>query len=199
MERLQMAVTDGASSPGQDVGQEQALRVQQSPSGLSCGSGDRRRWFRSCVGRFPTGVAVVTFEGTAGPQGVTVSSFISVSLDPLLVLVSIARSARAHQALLGRPFVVNILGAEQESLARMFAGQGPLVPISWDLGGVAPRLADPLAHVDCLPWQNHAAGDHTLFLGEVVDFDLRQGDPLAFSHGGFTALVDPVLGLEHLI
>src|ERR1700749_1181311 len=78
---------------------------------------------RSCLGRFATGVVVVTFDSDDGPRGITVNSFTSVSMDPPLVLVSVARRARAHDALFDRAFCVNVLGGEQEALARRFAGR----------------------------------------------------------------------------
>jgi flavin reductase (DIM6/NTAB) family NADH-FMN oxidoreductase RutF len=67
------------------------------------------RTLRSCLGRFATGVAVVTFDGIDEPWGITVNSFTSVSIEPPLVLVSVARRARCHDGLRGRPFCVNVL------------------------------------------------------------------------------------------
>src|SRR3954452_19572876 len=98
---------------------------------------------RSCLGRFATGVAVVTFEGGDGPRGITVNSFTSVSMEPPLVLVSVARRARSHDALKGRPFCVNVLGAEQEAIARQFAGTGAGDALWVDDANV-PRLAGVL-------------------------------------------------------
>ncbi len=124
---------------------------------------------RSCLGRFATGVTVVTFQGPFAPHGITVNSSTAVSLEPPLVLVSVARGARSHDALTGRAFCVNVLGAEQEAVARQFAGtdRGPAVCKD---GAVVPRLASVLAHVECRPWRDHECGDHTLFIGEVVEF-----------------------------
>lgn len=153
---------------------------------------------RSCLGRFATGVAVVTFEADGEPRGITVNSFTSVSLRPPLVLVSVARVARSHDQLAGRPFCVNVLGAEQELIARTFAG-GPQVPVAWEQRELAPRLAGALAHLECRPWRAYDGGDHTLYLGEVADFDSRAGDALGYLGGGFIAIGEPELGLEHLI
>ncbi|MER5700301.1 flavin reductase family protein, partial [Streptomyces mirabilis] len=84
---------------------------------------------RACMSRFATGVTVVTFEGDDGPRGATMNSFTSVSTDPPLVLISVAKRARSHGQLTDRPFCVNVLGAEQEALARQFAGvQGAAEP-----------------------------------------------------------------------
>lgn len=150
------------------------------------------------MGRFATGVAVVTFRAQDGPKGVTVNSFTSVSMSPPLVLVSVAQTARSHDALRGRAFCVNVLGAEQEAVARLFAGSGT-GSVEWHQGGIAPRLRGVLAHLECRPWRDYEGGDHTLFLGEVVDFDYRDGDALGYHSSGFTSIADVQLGIEDLI
>src|SRR3954471_21841660 len=155
------------------------------------------RSLRACLGRFATGVVVVTFDGPDGGRGVTVHSCTAVSMDPPLVLVSVARRARSHDALKCRPFCVNVLGAEQESIARQFAGTGAGDALWVDDANV-PRLAGVLAHLECRPWRDYDGGDHTLFLGEVADFDYRDGDALGFHTSGFTAIADPQLGIEDL-
>jgi flavin reductase (DIM6/NTAB) family NADH-FMN oxidoreductase RutF len=156
------------------------------------------RSLRSCLGRFATGVVVVTFDGPDGRRGVTVNSFTSVSMEPPLVLVSVARRARSHDALRDRPFCVNVLGAEQEDIARQFAGTGQGDAV-WIESVAVPRLAGVLACLECRPWRDYDGGDHTLFLGEVVDFDYRDGDALGFHTSGFTAIADAQLGIEDLI
>jgi flavin reductase (DIM6/NTAB) family NADH-FMN oxidoreductase RutF len=157
-----------------------------------------QRSLRACLGRFATGVAVVTFEADGQCRGCTINSFTSVSMDPPLVLVSVARRARSHDALRGRPFCVNILGAEQEAIARMFAG-GTGGEVSWIVDRPAPHLAGVLAHVECAPWRVYDGGDHTLFLGEVVDFAYRDGDALAYHSSRYTPISDALLGIEDLI
>src|SRR3954470_21191032 len=87
------------------------------------------RSLRSCLARFPTGGIVVTFDGPDGPRGITVNAFTSVSMEPPLVLVSVARRAWSHDALLGRSFCINVLAAEQEGIARQFAGMGEGTPV----------------------------------------------------------------------
>jgi flavin reductase (DIM6/NTAB) family NADH-FMN oxidoreductase RutF len=153
---------------------------------------------RSCLGRFATGVAVVTFDGPDGRHGITINSFTSVSLEPPLVLVSVGKRARSHDLLRDRAFTVNVLGAEQEPVARCFAG-GPACDLGWIDGDHAPRLAGVLAHLECTPWRAYDAGDHTLFLGEVAGFDFREGGALAFLTSRFTILAEEQLGHEHLI
>jgi len=158
---------------------------------------DSRR-LRSCLGRFATGVVVVTFDSADGPRGVTVNSFTSVSMDPPLILVSVRKGAASHDLLRGAPFCANVLGAEQEAIARQFAGAhvGPAIWVSHE---VAPRLGSVLAHLACRPWRDYDGGDHTLFLGEVVDFDFRDGDALGYHASGFTAIAERQLGVEDLL
>ena len=154
---------------------------------------------RSCLGRFVTGEAVVTFEDPQERYGITVNSFTAVSMTPPLILVSIAKSARSHSVLApGVPFCVNVLGAEQERVARHFAGGGDQLTIKWIEGSRAPRLADALAHFECAPWRTYDGGDHTLFIGEIVDFDYRDGDALGFFASGFTAVLGTRSGHEDL-
>ena len=161
----------------------------------------RDQHLRGSLGRFATGVAVVTFDradGTGGHRGITVNSFTSVSLEPPLVLVSIARTTKAHDEMRGRPFTVNILGAEQEELARHFAG-GPGREPKWVEGAIAPRLSGVLSHLTCTPWAAYDGGDHTLYVGEVVEFDYRPGDALGFVNSRFTVIPEYLLGVEALL
>lgn len=154
--------------------------------------------FRGSLGRFATGVAIVTFDGTTKRHGITVNSFTSVSMDPPLVLVSIARDTKAHDELADRPFTVNILGAEQQALALHFAGRPGPEPLFVE-GETAPRLARVLAYFSCTPWAAYDGGDHTLYLGEVRDFDYRTGDALAFANSSFTTIPESQLGVEELL
>ena len=158
----------------------------------------RAHRFRGSLGRFATGVAIVTFDGATKRHGITVNSFTSVSMEPPLVLVSIARAAKAHDELAGRPFTVNILGAEQRELARHFAGRPGPEP-QWVEGETAPRLSNVLAYFECKPWAAYDGGDHTLYLGEVVDFNYRNGDALAFANSAFTIIPESQLGMEDLL
>ncbi|MCU1552160.1 MAG: flavin reductase domain protein FMN-binding protein [Glaciihabitans sp.] len=158
----------------------------------------RQQYFRGSLGRFATGVAVVTFDGAEQRRGITVNSFTSVSMDPPLVLVSVARSTKAHDELVDRPFTVNILGAEQQLIASHFAGRPNGEP-RWVEGDIAPRLAGALSYFECKPWAAYDGGDHTLYLGEVVNFDYRTGDALGFVNGQFTTIPEYLLGHEALL
>jgi flavin reductase (DIM6/NTAB) family NADH-FMN oxidoreductase RutF len=161
-------------------------------------SAARAHQFRGSLGRFATGVAVVTFDGATKRHGITVNSFTAGSMDPPLVLVSIARAAKAHDELAGRPFTVNILGAEQRQLAMHFAGRPGPEPL-WVEGGTAPRLSHVLAYFECKPWAAYDGGDHTLYVGEVTDFNYRSGDALAFANSAFTTIPESQLGMEDLL
>lgn len=158
----------------------------------------RANLFRGSLGRFATGVAIVTFDGSRSRHGLTVNSFTSVSIEPPLVLVSIARNAKAHDELAGRPFAVNILGAEQQDLAMHFAGRPGREPL-WVEGETAPRLSGVLAYFECTPWAAYDGGDHTLYLGRVEHFDYRSGDALAFINSRFTTIPESLLGVEELL
>ncbi len=176
-------------------------RVCRAPARPRVVAEPRAGLLRSCLAQFATGVTVVSFAGPAGPRGLTVNAFTSVSLDPPLVLVGIAKSAAAHGLLEGAPFCVNVLGAEQEALARRFAGiVGRGLP-EWAAPcehGV-PRLEGALAFLECMPWRVYDAGDHSLFLGEVVHFSHRRGTALVYLSHRFTSVAEPELGVEYLI
>lgn len=148
---------------------------------------DPRR-LRATLGSFATGVTVVTYRDADGePRGATMNSFTSVSMDPPLVLVSVAKQARAAEGLRDKPFAVNVLAASQLPLAMLFAGQpvdGLTVP--WCGPDTAPpHLTGTAAWLDCLPFASHEAGDHLIILGEVLHHDSRPLEPLVFHRGDF--------------
>jgi flavin reductase (DIM6/NTAB) family NADH-FMN oxidoreductase RutF len=153
---------------------------------------------RSCLARFATGVAVAAVHGPEGRDGLTVNSFTAVSLEPPLVLVAIHKAARRHDAFLHRPFAVNVLGAEQEALARHFAGRPLLDPVPWEASSSSLRLAGALAALECEPWATYDGGDHTLVVGRVTGFSYREGDGLGYFCGRFVRLDAPILGIEFL-
>src|SRR5437870_5898901 len=137
-------------------------------SGMAEGSVDSRT-FRNALGRFATGVTVVTTVAPDGVHGMTANAFTSVSLDPPLVLVSVAKQARTHEYLnQNRRFGVSILSAEQEPFAWHFAGRprdGLKTPFVWKRE--VPLLQDALAHLVCRLLLEKKKGDHTLFLGPI--------------------------------
>ncbi|MEU6702079.1 flavin reductase family protein [Pseudonocardia sp. NPDC046786] len=141
---------------------------------------------RSCLGRFATGVTVVSYQHDDEPRGATVNAFSSVSLDPPLVLVSIARKARACPLLRDRPFAVNVLSSRQIGVAMTFAGRpDDQAVIEWEHGRHAPRLQHTHATIECTPWKSYDGGDHVLYLGYVEDLAIRENEPLLFHSGAF--------------
>ena len=154
--------------------------------------------FREAMGSFPTGVTVVTVASDDGSMhGITVNSFSSVSLDPMLVLVCLNEASRAV-GLIERAgaFVVNVLSAEQRDVSRWFANQyRPAgskmfdgVPFEPGVTG-CPVLVDAAASFDCRLRQSHRAGDHLIVLGEVVALVHRpQLEPLIFHGGSYKSL-----------
>lgn len=146
------------------------------------------RLLRDALGRFATGVTVVTAASAAGPVGITANSFTSVSLDPPLVLWCPARGSRrfVHFADAAH-FSIHVLGAEQMDLARRFAsGPGTFDAPNDALSpeGV-PHLRGVLARFDCALHAAHDGGDHSIVVGRVLRGALRDGAPLVFSAGGY--------------
>ncbi|WP_346041666.1 flavin reductase family protein [Actinomadura chokoriensis] len=150
------------------------------------------RELRQVFGKFATGVTVVTYQDDGVPRGATVNSFTSVSLEPPLALVSLDRRSRACGNLHDRPFAINILTAGQRDLALHFAGV-PQSSVRDPFTGTdgrdePPVIRDCLAYIACVPWAVHEAGDHRLFIGEVVDASegrAAEPRPLGFFGGGF--------------
>jgi 3-hydroxy-9,10-secoandrosta-1,3,5(10)-triene-9,17-dione monooxygenase reductase component len=146
--------------------------------------------FRTVLGHYPSGVAVVTVAGPSGPLGFTCQSFMSVSLDPPLVAFAPSRSSKTWEAISGRgTFAVSILGEDQEDLSRVFAGKGcsKFSGVGWrPARSGAPLLDGAVAWVDCRVWSAIEAGDHWVVLGEVIDLGLGRGArPLVFFRGGY--------------
>ncbi len=148
--------------------------------------------FRAALGGFATGITVVTTEGGGEGYGMTANAFSSVSLDPPLVLICVAKTASAIELLeRNGVFAVNILAAGQEPLSRYFssrdrpggAGAFAEVPHRREATG-APILEGVAAYLDCTVHAMHTAGDHEIIIGEVLALGVDDSlDPLCF-HGG---------------
>jgi flavin reductase (DIM6/NTAB) family NADH-FMN oxidoreductase RutF len=166
-------------------GYERAFLASGNMNGISSELVDSRHLRRS-VGQFVTGVTVVTYDLDGSPRGVTVNSFTSVSVDPPLILVSIARNARAASGLSGSPLVVNVLAADQLELARHFAGQcQERLKIPWSRHHNPPRLRGAVAWIECRPYAEVEAGDHILFVARVMSHRTLSKEPLLFHTGRF--------------
>lgn len=156
---------------------------------------DGRAELRRAMGRYATGVTVVTTRGASGKlEGVTSNSFASVSLDPPLVLWSLANRAGSFEGFAGAShFAVNVLALEQENLSRHFAAPRPdkLVGIDFTPGhGGCPLLAGVIAHFECEKTGMFDGGDHTIFLGRVLRTSFRDGPPLIFAGGDYRRIVE---------
>jgi flavin reductase (DIM6/NTAB) family NADH-FMN oxidoreductase RutF len=146
--------------------------------------------YRRVLGHFATGVTVVTSRDEAGPVGLAVNSFTSVSLDPPLVAICVNRASTTWPRIraIGR-FTVNILGADQEGVSRRFASTPGerFEGIGWRPSpSGSPLLEGGLAWIDAAVEAEHDAGDHILVVGRVVALDVvREGAPLVFYRGGY--------------
>lgn len=152
------------------------------------------RAFRQALGHFATGVAIVTARTSQGESvGMTMSSFNSVSLDPPLVLFSVAKSAYSLPAMQqARGFGINILSQDQQHLSNRFARA---LDDKWqDVDHTpgahdAPLISGAIAHFECEPFARHDGGDHEIFLARVLRFSAPGlGDPLIFFRGRYHAL-----------
>ncbi|WP_166875506.1 MULTISPECIES: flavin reductase family protein [unclassified Salinibacterium] len=153
--------------------------------------------YRSALGGFATGVTIVTTKIDGVAYGATVNAFTSVSMNPPLVLVSLDRRSNLCTRLAGRPFVVNVLAHNQESLAWHFAGRSRFEPheIPWeavDADSPFAPLKGTVASFRCSPWAEYDGGDHSLFIGEVRAFTRTYGDPLLFHSGMFSMTAENI-------
>jgi len=150
--------------------------------------------FRSVVGRFASGVTIVTTRDAAGTDhGMTVSAFCSLSLSPPLVLVCIDRTATMHDVMsTSESFVVNVLAAGQEALSRRFST--PEASHRFDgigytrASGGAAMIEEALAYIECRMVSHCPGGDHSIFVGEVEAATARSERPLLYYRGGYAQL-----------
>lgn len=148
------------------------------------------RALRGALGRYATGVCVVTTLGPGGKrEGMTINSFASVSLAPPLVLWSIGKDARSAEAFLSADaFNLSVLGATHHDLALHFARPAPdkfeqcAERIVTGRNGL-PSVRDALATFECRVYSRHVEGDHTVLVGRVCHFDSHDGEPLLFHAG----------------
>lgn len=149
---------------------------------------DNQRSLRTALGSFTTGVTVVTAMTPAGPLGMTVNSFASVSLDPPLVLWSPAKSSKRHGPFVSAEhYAIHVLEASQHSVGERFVRTGhDFAGLDWreNAEGV-PVVAGALARFECVRWRMHDAGDHTIVVGRVLRAAHGEGEPLVFSRGAF--------------
>ena len=156
--------------------------------------------FRQVLGRFATGVTVVTTHHSGVKHGMTANAFTSVSLDPPLILVSVDKKANMHELLMtGDVFCVNILAEHRPDWSSWWAGKAPKegdqfaeIPHFSKATG-CPVLDECLAYIDCKVWARFDVGDHTLFVGEVQEAALNEDPnlkPLLFYASKYRRLAD---------
>jgi len=151
--------------------------------------------FRQCLGKFATGVTVVTCCDDDGhPYGITANSFSSVSLDPPLILWNIAKVSSSLDAYLkAQQFAINILAAGQQDLSSHFAKSDHTLfdDIEFTLSADgAPLLPGTVACFECRTYEIHDCGDHYIIVGEVTRFTSNDQDPLLFFAGGYRHISD---------
>lgn len=146
--------------------------------------------FRAALGRFASGVTVVTTKDARGElHGITVSAFCSVSLKPPMVLICVEKTAGSHPALEESAiFVVNILPEGEAEISELFASQShhKFDLVNWEPGieGV-PILVDALASLECRVKFSYHGGDHSIFVGDVENVSVDNGRPLLYFRGHY--------------
>lgn len=147
--------------------------------------------FRTALGRFATGVTVITTRTDRGGLGITANSFASLSLDPPLVLWSPARASRRFAAFTDcQHMAIHVLAAEQVALARHFARRAATADIDGVIDGIGgvPLLPGALTRLECAREAVHPGGDHAIVVGRVLRVATRPGAPLIFAGGAFGTL-----------
>ena len=157
--------------------------------------------FKAVIGHFATGVTVVTTAAGEEMQGMTPNAVTSLSLEPLMLLVCVEKNTHTHRVLQeGGVFAVNVLGEHQEEVSRLFARRaepeiGTLRGQRFRIGRTgAPILEDCVAYLECETTSRMDGGDHTIFLGRVVEAGVvREARPLIFFRGQYARLDGPAV------
>jgi flavin reductase (DIM6/NTAB) family NADH-FMN oxidoreductase RutF len=142
------------------------------------------------MGRFATGVTIVTTELNGQVHGMTANGFMSVSLDPPLVLVSMGNNSNMHKLLpQSLRYGVSFLAQDHERLSTHFAGRPQEgLEVDWVRKADMPLIANAIGHIVTRVVAAHLAGDHTLYVGEVEHLDFVDDDPLLFYAGKYRQL-----------
>lgn len=152
---------------------------------------DTKRAYRDALGRFATGITVITCDSDMGPLGITANSFSSVSLDPPLVLWSPAKSSRRYDAFVkAKNFAIHVMSADQAGICSGFANDGQaFAGYDWHACPKAvPLISHCLSRFECEQDAIHDAGDHSIIVGRVTRVSTQAADPLMFysgKYGGF--------------
>lgn len=140
------------------------------------------------MSKFATGVTVVLAENNKNVHGMTANAFMSVSLNPKLILVSISKKAKMQQYLKKtNQFSINILSNKQQDISKTFAGQNNSnIEINNFLYRQnVPIISDSVATLVCTTYKTVDAGDHVLYIGEVIDIMVRNDQPLIYLEGSY--------------
>lgn len=150
------------------------------------------RQFRNAMGKFATGVTVVLTEVAGDVHGMTANAFMSVSLNPKLVVISIAEKAQMLEKIKqSKSFSVNILASDQQELSMIFAGQAKKQQeIVFDRLEGIPVLPGTVAQITCAVSAEHVEGDHTLFIGRIININLMDFEPLIYFSGKYRSLAE---------
>jgi 3-hydroxy-9,10-secoandrosta-1,3,5(10)-triene-9,17-dione monooxygenase reductase component len=149
---------------------------------------------REVAGAFVTGVTIVTTSAEDGYFGCTANAVASLSLEPPLMLVCLDRAANTHPRMMeARTFVINVIraGDANEQLSRLFASKhdDKFAGVPYRVGtGGAPILDASLAWLECELDRTYEGGDHTIFVGRVIDAAADEGEPLIFHRGRYSTL-----------
>ena len=152
--------------------------------------------FRKALGAFATGITILTVDNDGEIHGMTANAFSSVSLTPPLVLVCVDQRARSHSLLHARQrFGINVLASDQLAISEYFARATETDETPDEAGARfdrtrhgTPVLRGALAYLECRLSSAQIAGDHTIFVGEVEDLVVREGEPLIYFRGNYRAL-----------
>ncbi len=157
--------------------------------------------FRKAMGCFATGVTIITVDLDSEVHGMTANAFASVSLDPMLVLVCVDHSTRTHAHLHAKKrFGINVLCEDQRTISEYYARAERSHENAEDEAGArfdrtehgTPVLRGSLAYLECRLHSSEVAGDHTIFIAEVEDVVVREGEPLLFFRGKYRKVGEEV-------
>lgn len=157
--------------------------------------------FRKAMGSFATGVTIITVDLDGEVHGMTANAFASVSLDPMLVLVCVDHSTRTHAHLHAKKrFGINVLGEDQRAISEYYARPERTHENAESEAGArfertrqgTPMLHGSLAYLECKLHSAQEAGDHTIFIAEVEDVIVQEGQPLLFFKGKYRELGDKI-------
>lgn len=154
---------------------------------------ENQQLFKEVMGNYPTGVTILTTTDSEGtPLGLTVNSFASVSLDPLMILWSIDHRVSTIQSFVeGGKFAVHILAGEQQELCKTFASKNVdrFSNCTWQLSdNQLPIIEGAFAVMECKTFKTVEAGDHTILIGEVINIQKEDKEPMLYHRRHFGAI-----------